>query len=94
MKLRYFMAPHDLLDEATGKLMPCTLETIAEKDLGLWVTIGLEKSEVPRLLPLISVVGTNKQGQPMDMLSSGANGLVLKVSTNRCKSQFNKHENC
>ncbi len=79
MKLRYFVAPHEMLDQTSGKLMPCTLETIAKNDLGMWVTIGIEKSEVPRLLPLMSLVGTNKQGQPMDMLSPGTNRLAQQL---------------
>jgi len=33
MKLRYFMAPYELLDETTGKLMPCTIPNVSKHDL-------------------------------------------------------------
>jgi hypothetical protein len=72
MKLRYFLAPHDLLDESTGKLMPCTVGNVAKHDLGFWVTIGLEKSETARLLPIMSTVANN------DMPLNGSNRCVQK----------------
>ena len=77
MKLRYFMAPHELLDENSGKLLASTVENIAKHDLGLSVTIGLEKSDIPRLLPIMALVATNKAGQPVDMQATSSNRYII-----------------
>ena len=74
------MAPHELLDESSGKLLASTVENIAKHDLGLSVTIGLEKSDVPRLLPIMALVATNKAGQPVDMPATSSNRYSLMLS--------------
>lgn len=73
MKLRYFMPPHELLDEATGKLLPCTIPNVSNHDLGLWMTIGIEKSVRNRPMQLTTLVCTNPQGQPIDLPLSSKN---------------------
>ena len=80
MKLRYFMAPHELLDESTGKLLPCTMPNVSSHDLGLSLTVGIEKSATPRLMPMMSLVGTNTQGQPVDMPLSSSNRYLLPTT--------------
>ena len=74
------MAPHELLDESSGKLLASTVENIAKHDLGLSVTIGLEKSDVPRLLPIMALVATNKAGQPVDMPATSSNRYSQMLS--------------
>ncbi len=38
-------------------------EVVEEHDLGHWVTVVLEKSETPRLLPQRSLFSLNKMGE-------------------------------
>jgi len=51
MRLRYFVSPEDLIDLKTSSLKPYS-EIQINEDLGLWITIGIESSPIPKKLPV------------------------------------------
>jgi hypothetical protein len=61
MRLRYYLSPYDLINPEGTALLPCTQDNVVRCDLGHTVTVTVEKSDVPCLLPTTSLMGNQPE---------------------------------
>merc|ERR1719228_1659895 len=61
MRLRYFLPPYELLDQDAGTILPLTVTTLDQGNLGYLATLTLRPSTEPFLLPLSSLLTSSGQ---------------------------------
>ena len=90
LKLTYFISPQDKIDMATKSFRILNATAINEDNLGIYATIGIERSEQPRPLskqPLISgdgkeipMTNSNTQLLPASFVLHLSSDLPLEAS--------------
>jgi len=76
LKLTYFISPQDKIDMSTKSFRILNASTINENNLGVYATIGIERSEQPRALPLQPLISTEGKEIPM----TNSNTVLLPAS--------------
>ena len=70
MKLTFFIPPKDQIDTASKTFRKLSPATINEHHIGLSATIGLEKIETPRPLPIHSLIMSDGKEVPLSQHNS------------------------
>ena len=66
LKMTYFVAPMEKLDVNTKNLRKLNAQIINDENIGVYATVGIEKCETPRHLPLGPLISENGAELPLN----------------------------